>query len=368
MAQPYIEYCAGSQLTDASGDSGGKGGHAFLYVEGLCKDYSKRYPQVIPCAHVKAEVLSRYPHTGVGISLDSQYRNVNWIAAPTRELTFSAPGAKMGESLTSQKLNLILNAAKNYRVFEGVKMHEEATTLPTSLYGKFLTMRGHRYQSHKGKIHLNQSLYKYNTEAYADFAALSSVGTDIAINQARDLACMKIPVTSLSALQKLASYLNKTNNLYYQNNKEYVWHMLLNNCSHLALNAVAMTGQPTPFFNIDPYLEDGSFWLFGKKLYRYPEKTISNVITPADGIILLKQRLPYQVEYIRAISGKNNFFTNKDLLVFSFKGVNNKKRFINDLKEKIDPGLSWTKRNIIYNNDFYTTYKEHFYDIKDATY
>ena len=113
-----IEYCDGSQLNYKNAGSGGTGGHAFIYVEGLCKDYTKSYPQVIPCSEVSETHKNRFPHQGVGISLDSDLRNVSWIAVPGREVFFGV-----------QSVDELINHSIKYKVFDGVKLHEKDSLL-----------------------------------------------------------------------------------------------------------------------------------------------------------------------------------------------------------------------------------------------
>ena len=72
----HVEYCAGTKYQKREGANGGYGGHGFTYVNSLCKDESKNYPQVKVCDGTEG-------YSGVGISVNSDFQNVNWVAVPT---------------------------------------------------------------------------------------------------------------------------------------------------------------------------------------------------------------------------------------------------------------------------------------------
>lgn len=197
----YFEYCTGTQVKYQpayfGGGEGGPGGHGFMYIHGLCKDYSKNYPQVVPCS-------SNANHKGVGVSLDSDYSNVAWIAVPGRDLTMF--GEKKRSAITEADVQSVAQRAVDLKIFENVKMKPDYVTK-----------------------------HRFNSVQYQKAAAIYSMGTDLAVAWGRQLRCVRIPVTR-SAITAAANYLNSVNDKYYKNNVPYEWSGFKNNCTHLVMN------------------------------------------------------------------------------------------------------------------------------------
>lgn len=197
----YFEYCTGTQVKYQpayfDGGEGGAGGHGFMYIHGLCKDYSKNYPQVVPCA-------SGSDHKGVGVSLDSDFQNVAWVAVPGRGMTMY--GDKKRSKITNADVQSVAQRAVELKIFENVKMKPD---------------------------YVNK--HAFNSADYQKAAAIYSFGTDLAVSWGRELRCARIPVTRL-ALFSAAKYLNEVNDKYYKNNVPYEWSGFKNNCTHLAIN------------------------------------------------------------------------------------------------------------------------------------
>lgn len=203
----YYEFCTGTQLKYQpeyfSGAEGGIGGHGFMYLHGLCKDYSKDYPQVIPCSETS-------DHKGVGITLDSDFVNVSWVAVPGRD--FLLFGNTERKVISKEDIADVAKKASDLRIFENVKTRPDFV-----------------------------SQYKLNSAEHQKASAMWGIGTDIAINWARDLRCVKIPVSS-KALEKAAKFLNDLNDKYYKTGLEYKWVQNGNNCAHFAMNTAHAMG------------------------------------------------------------------------------------------------------------------------------
>mgnify|MGYP006193821769 CR=1 FL=1 len=200
----YFEYCTGTQWKLQSGEEGGSPGHGFTYIHGLCKDYRSDYPQVIPCSEVSPELKEEYPHEGVGISLDKNFANVMWVAVPGRDLMLY--GNKERKAITNSDIEDHIKTITDLKIFNEVISKSDKL--------KPLT-RG--------------------TPEYLNSIALDTLGTDHAVNWARELHCVKIPATNES-LKNVSEFLNQSNN-QYKNEKEYVWSKFTNNCVHLAINS-----------------------------------------------------------------------------------------------------------------------------------
>lgn len=200
----YFEYCTGTQWKLQNGEEGGSPGHGFAYIHGLCKDYRADYPRVIPCSEVSAELRLKYPHQGVGISLDKNFTNVMWVAVPGRD--FMINGNQSPKAISMADINEQVEKVTELKIFEGVKSKADSLTNLT-----------------------------YGSSEYLSAIALETVGTDHAVNWARELHCVKIPAPK-ETLPKVAEYLNKSNE-QYRGDQEYVWSKLSNNCVHISVNA-----------------------------------------------------------------------------------------------------------------------------------
>lgn len=205
----YFEYCTGTQWKLQSGEEGGSPGHGFTYIHGLCKDYRSSYPQVIPCSEVDPDLRAQYPHDGVGISLDKNFSNVMWVAVPGRDLTFF--GDKDRKAITNDDVKEVIQKVTDLKVFQDVV--------------------------HKGEVPASLT---YNSPEYLEAVADATLGTEYAVNWARELHCVRIPTPS-KAVSEVARYLNEANNQYKITNN-YTWDKLSNNCAHLSINSSNVMG------------------------------------------------------------------------------------------------------------------------------
>lgn len=205
----YYEYCTGTQWKLQSGEVGGSPGHGFSYIHGLCKDYRSAYPQVIPCSEVSPEMKAKHPHSGVGISLDKNFSNVMWVAVPGRDLMLF--GNKERKAISNADAKEHVEKITDLKVFDEVISKSEAL----------------------------KEIPK-NTPEYLTAIANDTLGTDHAVNWARELHCVKIPATE-SSLVGVTKFLNDSNN-QYKEGKGYEWSKLSNNCVHLSINASSAMG------------------------------------------------------------------------------------------------------------------------------
>lgn len=205
----YFEYCTGTQWKLQSGEKGGSPGHGFTYIHGLCKDYRSSYPQVIPCSEVSAELREKYPHDGVGVSLDKNFSNVMWVAIPGRNLTLNGDSER--KAITNQDVKDIIQKVIDLKIFQDV-VHkgEKARSLPL------------------------------NSQEYLEAVADATLGTEYAVAWARELHCARIPAP-VESLPAVAKFLNEANN-QYKEGPGYEWSKVSNNCAHLAINTSHIMG------------------------------------------------------------------------------------------------------------------------------
>jgi len=223
---PYwMEYCAGTKLDPLVGSPGGAGGHAILYINGLCKNNRLHYPQLIECGQASSR-----SEQGAGVSVDSQFKNVNWVAVPGRDL-FLFGDLSSSETVDQASIDPVVERALQLKIFEGVHLASKAT---------------------EAEI------------------AREAIGTDIALAFGRSLSCVRIPIQK-SKLKNVENYLNGLNQKYFLGGKEYHWSGISDNCSHVSSNAFAAAGIRN-FIPMD------------QPLYQQ----IWNLAVPANGLITLR--------------------------------------------------------------------------------
>lgn len=219
----HYEYCATTQIKYSmkynDGSVGGSGGHGYVYIHGLCKDYSKNYPQVLPCSDIDwTKYKPEFKHEGVGIGLDGNFSNVVWVAIPGRSLLHYGDSHAKAE-ITKKNISDVIDRAVKLKIFENVELTKVSTL-------KGLTTNFQTIDS------------GFSQENVAEF----SIGTNLAVNWGRDLRCIKIPFDK-SRLSKIANFLNARNNEHFQNaNNPFVWSMLYNNCTHLSKQISYLAG------------------------------------------------------------------------------------------------------------------------------
>jgi hypothetical protein len=152
----YFEYCTGTQWKLQNGEIGGSPGHGFTYIHGLCKDYRSSYPQVIPCSEVSYDLREKYPHDGVGISLDKNFSNVMWVAVPGREMMLN--GNIERKSIGQDDASVHIKNITKLKVFDEVISKSDELKGMTP-----------------------------GTPEYLEVIAKSTLGTDHAVNWAREL-------------------------------------------------------------------------------------------------------------------------------------------------------------------------------------
>lgn len=214
-----IEYCGVSQILKHPGHGGinvrgGAGGHGLMYLQGACRDLQAKYPRVRMCDPNEAG------ERGVGVSVNSNFKNVNWIAVQSRALFFDGL-LQPGERVNAATYARAMHAAQAARVLEGVIIHPPA--------------------AEKLQIHLPEEGRLAEQSATAEeFMWQDSFGTDFAVRFGRDLYCVKVPVTE-AQLRRAVDYLNAQNDHYYVT-QDYEWTGVYDNCTHTTHNALAAAG------------------------------------------------------------------------------------------------------------------------------
>jgi len=205
----YAELAALSEIRKRKGFDvplrSGIGGHSLLYLNGVRRDREAGYPVL------KLGAAGQ----GVGISVNSHYRNANWVAADGPDFLWRGALAQ-GESLTRENYARTQVLAKDLGVLDGVEFHE------------------HFFR------------HKPAGMAARDFMYEISVGTDYAALFGRDVFRARVPLDR-ARMQAIIDYLNRLNTPYRKGEQKFTWKLFTDNCCHVAHNALAAAGVWAPW-------------------------------------------------------------------------------------------------------------------------
>jgi hypothetical protein len=210
----YAEIYALSEIRKKPGSDvefrSGVGGHSLLYLSGVRRDRRAAYPTLKLC-----EPETNAADFGVGISVNSHYRNANWVAADGRDFVFRGM-LNPGERLTRAAYDRTQAFAKQSGILDGVEFHE-----------RFF----------RGKpCGMSRRDYMYEI----------SVATDYAVTFGRNTYGARVPLDR-ARMSVIVDFLNKANAPYRAGTKEFRWQIFNDNCSHLAHNALAAAGVWKPW-------------------------------------------------------------------------------------------------------------------------
>jgi hypothetical protein len=203
----YAEICAASQLGKKSGFgaeiSSGIGGHAVLYLNGVCRRREVDYPVLAMCDEIGDHA------DGVGLSVNAHYRNAEWVATEGRSFFFNGD-LKPGQPLTKDGYRRIQDEALAKGIYKAVTFHDE-------VYDDMAPG-------------FTQATYQYEM----------SVATDYALTFGRNLYCARVPLDR-AQMQIIVKYLNDQN-APYRAGEIFDWNLFEHNCAHLNHNALAAAG------------------------------------------------------------------------------------------------------------------------------
>jgi hypothetical protein len=212
---PYhAELCALSELRKKPGSGvdvrSGIGGHSLLYLNGVRLDRSIGHPTLRLCDATEAP-----EKFGVGISVNSHYRNANWVGVEGRDFVWRGALAA-GEPLTRAAYARTQAQARAAGFLDDVVFHEEWFA------GKPAGMSARDY------------MYEI------------SVATDYAAQFGRNVFGAKLPLDR-ARMAAVIAYLNSLNAPYRDGTRIYRWRLLNDNCAHVAHNALAQAGLWAPW-------------------------------------------------------------------------------------------------------------------------
>jgi hypothetical protein len=249
----YAELSALSEIRKKPGFAvplrSGIGGHSLLYLHGVHRDRQAGYPVLKLGAAVQAGT------GGVGISVNSHYRNANWVAADGPDFLWRGALAQ-GESLIRETYARTQVLAKELGVLDGVEFHE------------------HFFRE------------KPEGMAARDYMYEISVGTDYAALFGRDVFRARIPLDR-ARMQAIVDYLNGLNAPYRDGRKKFIWKLFNDNCCHVAHNALAVAGIWAPW-------PTGQFVAFAAFNFPVPKNELVDLLRRANDLSIANPRALYK--------------------------------------------------------------------------
>ena len=201
----YAEVCALSQSKRIGVKPGGWAGHAALFLNGAEIDPSASFPRL---RLVADQDRLADEDSGVGVSVNRIFRNVNWVAIPGRARFFRG-GLDAEATLDETAYDSAVRRAAAEGWFDGVTIAPEVM------------------RQRPADVSEQEWIVRH------------SIGTDFAVNFARDAYCARLPL-SREALSRVVEHLNGLNERAQR--EPYVWNAYTNNCTHVIHNALAATG------------------------------------------------------------------------------------------------------------------------------
>ncbi len=210
----YAELCALSEIRKKPGFGvplrSGMGGHSVLYLNGVGRDREAGYPMLRVCNPDASPARH-----GVGISVNSHYKNANWIAAEGRDFVWRGALAR-GEHLTRDVYMRTQQCAKTLGFLDGVEFHH------------------HLFAGKPKGMAIRDYMYEL------------SVASDYALCFGRNVYRARVPLDHRQ-MTAIVAFLNDLNAPYRDGSRVFQWRVLNNNCSHVAHNALAAAGIWAPW-------------------------------------------------------------------------------------------------------------------------
>ncbi len=256
----YAELCALSELRKKPGFgvpiSSGRGGHSLLYLNGVrVKRGSDNYPELELCP--PGPEVGRH---GTAISVNSHYRNANWVAFEGRDFVFHGalpPGARLTRDAYEETQKL----AREYGLLDGIQFHE------------------HFFRDKPPGM--SDEVFKYEI----------SVATDYAACFGRDVYRARLPLNA-AQMGLIIDYLNGLNEPYRTGAKIYRWRLLNDNCAHVAHNALAAAGIWAPW-------PTGQFFLRAAFKFPVPKNEMVDLALRANDLPLEDPEALFQDQTVR---------------------------------------------------------------------
>ncbi len=171
-----VKSCALTQVNRLATGKGGSFGHAVVYLRGACLDKQYSYPQLRLCTR---EEMAHANTSGVGVSVNKVFKNVNWIGIPGHALFFHG-NLEKSQALSQQNIDTLAEQIIQMGLFQNIEAKESFAARSAS-----------------------------KAEALNDLID-ESLDTDFALTWGRDLYCINFPVVA-EQLARGIEFLNLLN-------------------------------------------------------------------------------------------------------------------------------------------------------------
>jgi hypothetical protein len=188
----------------------GRGGHALLYLNGVRVNRGSGYPVLELCPPEAAP-----GRTGAAVSVNSHYRNANWVAVEDRDFVFRGALAP-GEAVTRESYARTQDRARAMGLLDGIDFHP------------------HFFRDKPPGM--TAEAFKYEI----------SVATDYAAQFGRHCYRARLPLDA-GRMRSIVDFLNAVNAPYRAGTRLYRWRLFNDNCVHVAHNALAAAGFWAPW-------------------------------------------------------------------------------------------------------------------------
>ena len=201
----YVEIATVTQYHRRGGKPGGWGGHATMFVSGAERDEDAGYPRL---RLVDEETDLSSSVSGIGVSVNRIFTNVNWVAIPGRDV-FLHGGVTPDSELDEAAYEAAIARAAAAGWFAGIRVEDALARLrPIGMTAE-------------------------------EFIVRHSIGTDFALTFARGVYSVRLPL-GRAAIGAVVDHLNQVNDA--ARSSGYTWNAYTNNCSHVIHNALAAAG------------------------------------------------------------------------------------------------------------------------------
>jgi hypothetical protein len=235
----------------------GAGGHCILYLNGVCRDREAGYP-TLKLADTDAAAASFC----VAVSVNSHYRNANWVAADDKDFIFFG-ALQPGQPLTRQAYERTQACAKIKGLLDGVEFHERL------------------FRDKPDRMSRSDYMYEI------------SVGTDYALTFGRNAFGARVPLDR-QRMTAVIDYLNDLNRPYRDGLATYRWRLFNDNCSHVAHNALAAAG-------IWPEWPTGEFFLTAAFNFPVPKNEFVDLVLRTNDLPIEDPYVLYRDEAARRL-------------------------------------------------------------------
>lgn len=308
---PYhAELCALTEIRKKPGFGvklhSGIGGHSVLYLSGVCLDRRVRYPMLELC-----DPDASPARNGVGISVNSHYKNANWIAVEGRDFVWRG-ALEPGERLTRAAYERTQDRAKAMGVLDGIEFHD------------------HLFRDKPRGMSARDYMYEI------------SIATDYAMNFGRDIYRARVPLDR-ARMGAIVAFLNDLNTPYREGSRVYRWRVTNDNCSHVTHNALARAGIWAPW-------PTGRFFALAAFRFPVPKNEFVDLMRRTNDLPIDDPQALYEDEFARrALLETGALPTAPGALATAERAVGD-----NDLYE------TDRLRLIFYDNPFWGPYRSRF--------